>query len=214
MWLGAFRGTGPVSDQWGFDRGTPVDRRYIEAFLDHNRDAITGRALEIQDRTYCTRFGTDLVQSDILDIDPGNSRATLIADLADAGHVASNSYDCAIVTQTLHLIPDTRAAIRHLHRVLAPGGTLLATLPAVSRISRSVGVDGDYWRFTVASARWLLGDVFSDAEMIVGSRGNVLGAIAFLAGLAAEELDPADLDADDPLFPVVITVRATKHAGG
>jgi hypothetical protein len=41
----------PLSDQYGFDRGTPVDRRYIEAFLRVHRDAIQGRVLEVQDNT-------------------------------------------------------------------------------------------------------------------------------------------------------------------
>ena len=211
LWLGSLGSTRPISDAWGFDRGTPVDRVYIEEFLAQHRDAIRGRVVEIQDRLYTQRFGTGVTSSDVLDIDASNGRATIVADLATAHHVPSNSCDCLIVTQTLHLIRDTRAALTHLHRMLAPGGVLLATLPSVSRVSGGVGVAGDYWRFTVASARWLFGDAFGEEAVSVASRGNVLGAIAFLTGLAAEELSPESLAVDDPFFPVVITVRAVKR---
>lgn len=213
LWLGSLGKTAPTSDAWGFDRGTPVDRHYIEQFVDANRAVIRGRVLEIQDRLYTERFGTNVVRSDVLDIDAANPRATVIADLAAAHHVPSEQFDCLIVTQTLHVIRDTRAAVAHLHRMLAPGGVLLATLPSVSRISRGVGVEGDYWRFTVASANWVFAEVFGSAAVTVASRGNVLSAIAFLSGLAAEELPPRDLAVDDPYFPLVITVRAVKREG-
>ena len=39
--------THPMSDSWGFERGTPVDRYYIERFLERNADAIRGDVLEI-----------------------------------------------------------------------------------------------------------------------------------------------------------------------
>ena len=211
LWLGALARTTPTSESWGFDRGTPVDRYYIERFLHANRDVIHGRVVEIQDRVYTDRFGHDVTRADVLDIDASNHRATIVADLASANHLASETHDCLVVTQTLHLIRDTRAALAHLHRMLVPGGTLLATLPAVSRVSRGVGVQGDYWRFTVASATWLFGDVFGEEAVHVASHGNVLSAIAFLTGLAAEEIRPRDLDVNDPYFPVVIAVRATKR---
>jgi len=214
LWLGTLGSTRPISDAWGFDRGTPVDRVYIEEFLAQHRDAIRGRVVEIQDRLYTQRFGSGVTSSDVLDIDAANVRATIVADLARADHVPSDRYDCLIVTQTLHLIRDTRSAVAHLHRMLAPGGVLLATLPSVSRVSGGVGVAGDYWRFTVASARWLFGDVFGEEAVSVASRGNVLSAIAFLKGLAAEELSASSIAVDDPFFPVVITVRAVKRAAG
>jgi hypothetical protein len=100
----------PLSDQYGFDRGTPVDRRYIEAFLRVRRDAIQGRVLEVQDNTYTTRFGSDRVfESVVVDIDSRNPRATLIADLQQVGSLRREAYDCIVLTQTLHLLrhPDS-----------------------------------------------------------------------------------------------------------
>jgi hypothetical protein len=40
----------------------------------------------------------------------------------------------------------------------------------------------------------------------------VLTAVAFLIGMAAEELSTRELETDDPFFPLVVTVRATKAA--
>lgn len=208
--LGTLRRTTPLSDTWGFDRGTPVDRYYIERFLDAHRQHIRGAVLEIKDSTYTDRFGTDVVRRDVLDIAADNPNATIVADLAAADAVPGDAYDCFILTQTLHLIYDVRAALRHAHRLLRPGGVLLATLPCASRISRSVGVEGDYWRFTAASARALCGEAFGNEQVTVQTYGNVLAAIAFLSGLAAEELSERELSVQDPLFPLLVTVVGVK----
>jgi SAM-dependent methyltransferase len=212
-WLGTLRRTRPLSDVWGFDRGTPVDRYYIEQFLQANRSDIRGHVLEIKDSAYTDRYGEGVKRRAVLDIDPTNPHATIVADLAAADQVAACSYDCMIVTQTLHLIYEVQAAVRHVHRILRPGGVLLATLPAVSRVSRGVGVEGDYWRFTLASCTRIFGDIFGAGQIQVTAFGNVLSAIAFLSGMAYEELVPQELDDHDPYFPVVVGVRAVKASG-
>ena len=45
-----------------------------------------------------------------------------------------DAFDCIIFTQTLHFIYDVRLAIQTLHRILKPGGVLLATFPGISQI--------------------------------------------------------------------------------
>jgi hypothetical protein len=209
-WLGTLRRTTPLSDQWGFDRGTPIDRYYITHFLEKHRQDICGRVLEVQDSSYSYQYGHHVELYDVLDIDPTNPKATVIADLAAADAIPANTYDCFILTQTLHLIYDMPSAIRHAYRILRPGGVLLATLPALSRVSRGVGVEGDYWRCTVASCSTLFGEVFGVERVVVHSYGNVLGAIAFLTGLAYEELSRQELDVADPYFPLIVTVRGIK----
>src|SRR5262245_14131445 len=107
-WLGTLRRLTPLSDSWGMDRGTPVDRYYIEQFLAEHRADIHGRVLEGRDDHYSTRFGSGVLKQDVLDINPANPQATLVADLAAADAIPANQFDCFVLTQTLQFIYDTR----------------------------------------------------------------------------------------------------------
>jgi len=211
-WLGTLRRLTPLSDYWGFDRGTPVDRYYIERFLEQHRQDIRGRVLEIRDSTYTNRFGSGVVQSDVLDLNPSNAQATIIADLTAAEAVPANLFDCFILTQTLQFIYDTRSAIAHAFRMLRPGGVLLVTVPSLSRLAPRYGPATEYWRFTPASCTALFGEAFGANQITIQAHGNVLSATAFLIGMAQEELSQAELEADDPYFPLIIAVRAVKPA--
>ncbi len=208
VWLGSLGSTVPVRGAWGYDRGTPVDRWYIERFLAEHRSDITGRVLEVKDSGYTNRFGDLLTERAILDVDPGNGQATYVADLSAADHVPSGAFDCFVLTQTLQLIFDPRAALVHAHRVLRPGGVLLVTVPVTSRICDPPLTD--YWRFTPEVVLRLLAEVFDPAEVTVRGDGNVLSQVAFLQGLAAEDMTEAELFVADRRFPLVVCARAVK----
>ena len=203
------RRTTPLSWKWGWDRGTTIVRYYVEQFLQQNRSAIRGRTLEVGELRYSAQYGADVEQADVIDIWPENPRATIIADLASADPVPSQTFDCFILVQTLQYIYDVRAALRHVHRVMVPGGVVLCTLPAVSRIGEG-HLDIECWRFTVACARALFGEVLGEDRIEVASLGNFAAGVAFLNGMAAEELSDRQLDTVDPFFPVLITVRAQR----
>jgi SAM-dependent methyltransferase len=209
-WPGTLRRTTPLSDRYGFDRGTPIDRYYIEAFLSEHRRDIRGCALEIKDCTYVTRFGSGVEHCDVLDIDARNPHATIVTDLASADVAPSDRFDCFVLMQTLQFLRDLPAAIGHAHRMLKPGGVLLVTVPAVARIERTLA-HVDYWRFTAASCTALFGEQFGKDNIEVVAYGNVLTATAFLMGMAAEELRRDELDTHDPYFPVLICVRGVKR---
>ena len=210
--LGDLGSTSPVSREWGFDRGTPVDRYYIERFLETHAGDVRGRVLEFLNNEYTVRFGGERVgHSDVLHHAPGNPQATLVADLSSGDLIATASYDCVICTQTLQFIYDVHAAVRTLHRILKPGGTLLVTVPGITQISRAdMESSGDYWRFTSTTVRRLLGDAFEEGAIDIGTHGNVAAAVAFLHGVASEELDAEQLDTLDPDYEVIITARASK----
>jgi hypothetical protein len=63
------------------------------------------------------------------------------------------------------------------------------------------------------SSRRLFEERFSPEQVTVEAHGNVLVAVAFLHGLAAQELHPNELDHVDPDYEVLITVRAVKSSG-
>ena len=207
--LGPLHRTTPLSEHWGRDRGTPIDRYYIEQFLAAHREAIRGRVLEVLNADYTERFGSGVDRSDVLDLDPANERATLVADLAAADAIPAESFDCFILTQTLQYVYDLHAALTHAHRILRPGGSLLCTVPTTSRIGRGE-LDSEYWRLTAAACERIFGEAFAGGEVDVRARGNVLTGIAFLVGMAAEELSRRELEFDDPFFPLLVTVVARR----
>jgi SAM-dependent methyltransferase len=208
--LGDLGTTRPVSPGFGFERGTPVDRHYIDRFLERHTEDVSGRVLEISEDRYTRAFGGDRVERvDVLHVEEGNPQATIVGDLTDAPHVPDAGFDCVICTQTLLLIWDVPAAIATIRRVLAPGGTALVTVPGITRVCREEAESwGDYWRFTAQSARRLFEEA-GFAAVEVETFGNVLSATAQLQGIVAEELDRADLDVHDPDYEVLIGIRAS-----
>jgi glycosyltransferase involved in cell wall biosynthesis len=209
--FGDLRRVTPISPSFGFDRGLPVDRYYIERFLARNASEIVGRVLEVGDNEYTRRFGGSRVTcSDVLHVSAGNPRATFVGDVTDPGVLPDHAFNCIIFTQTLQLIYDVRAAVVQLHRALAPGGALLVTAPGISQIDRGEWGKTWFWSFTPAAIERLFGDVFGPDEVRVQRYGNVFAATAFLQGLAVEELDLSDLDPIDRAYPVIVAMRARK----
>lgn len=209
--FGDLRRTRPFSTHFGADRGQPVDRYYIERFLAMHAADVRGRVLEVGDTRYTRSFGADRVmQSDVLHIDADAPGVTVVADLADADHVSADLFDCIIVTQTLQMIFDVSAAVVTLRRILAPGGVVLATVPGITQLDTGDWAHTWFWNFTTHSARRLFDETFGPANVSVEQHGSVLSAVAFLEGMAAEELTEAELAVDDPAYPVFIGVRAVK----
>src|SRR5262245_26592857 len=101
---GDLRRVEPISAVWGIDRGLPVDRYYINHFLERNRRDIRGRVLEVKDAGYSRAYGSMVECTDIVDIAQDNPSATLISDLSARGSLPEAKYDCFILTQTLHII--------------------------------------------------------------------------------------------------------------
>ncbi len=213
MRFGSLRRVTPISETFGYDRGLPIDRYYIERFLQEHSGAIRGNVLEVGDSTYTTQFGRDeaVERVDILDVREDNPRATVVSDLTEPERFPADAYDCVICTQTLPYIYDVQTAVRTLHRILRPGGTVLATVTSLSRVwTKGDRLYGDYWRFTSRSSRLLFEQVFDSEEVAVASYGNVLAAASFLYGLATSELRRDELDYNDPDIPLLIGIKARK----
>jgi SAM-dependent methyltransferase len=208
---GGLRRTTPLSRSWGYDRGTPIDRVYIEQFLTAHGADVRGSCLEVLNADYTHRFGGSRVTtSDVLDIDTANPLATVFADLDEPDSLPAERFDCIIFTQTLHLVPDMRTAVANIWRALAAGGVLLLTVPAIGRHEARQGFHHDRWRVTKTGLEWLLASV-TDATMDVTTYGNVLSCVAFLYGMAAEELRPDELQAFDREFPLIVAARVAKE---
>jgi SAM-dependent methyltransferase len=210
--FGAFRRTKPIAPDYGNSRGLEIDRYYIEKFLSANATDIRGHVLEIKHNTYTQKYGGGRVtKSDVLHKVEGNPDATIVADLSNADDLPSNTFDTIIFSQTLQFIYDIKTTIATLHRILKPGGVLLATGSGMAQISRADFEQwGEYWRFTSLSARLLFEEAFPKECISVQAYGNVLAAVSFLEGLAAEDLKKKELDVVDPDYEILIAIRAVK----
>ena len=204
----------PVSRTFGFERGKPVDRWYIERFLAEHSADVRGRVLEVAESTYTGWYGgDDVTTSDVLYAADGNPDATVVGDLTTGAGIPEAAYDCFICTQTLQVIYDIRAAVAGTRRLLAPGGVLLGDRSPGSARSAvrtiATGATGGASRPARRSGSSPTSTARSTSQ--VRQHGNVHAAAAFLYGLAAEDLDLSALESTDPDFHLVMTVRAV-HA--
>jgi glycosyltransferase involved in cell wall biosynthesis len=210
--FGGLRRLTPISRQFGYDRGQPVDRYYIERFLTDHAEDIKGHVLEVGDDMYSRRFGGErIAASDVLHLVEGNPRATMVGDLRRPGDLPAGTFDCVILTQTLQFIDDAQAALETVRHSLKSGGVVLATLAGIGQVSR---YDADNWgyfdSFTTASAQRLFETVFRAEQIFIRCYGNVLSATAFLYGISAQELTTAELDYLDSDYQVIVAVKALK----
>lgn len=206
----------PYRPNFGWHRGQCIDRYYIDKFFTANANDIRGHVLEVGDPEYARKFGADRVtQLDIIDLDASNSHATIHDDLCSAVSIADKTYDCILCPQTLLVIYDFSSAIRTMHRILKPGGVLLATTPGIAQICPQPMIGGagrDYWRFTGLSAQTIFANVFGPTNVQVETYGNVLAAVGLLHGLVSQEFTPEELDYRDPAYQITIAIRARKDA--
>jgi SAM-dependent methyltransferase len=210
--FGGLGGLSPITDNWGFARGQPIDRMYIERFLWQHRGEIRGHILEIGDNSYTIRFGEARVEKSIIaDISEHNAKATIVADLTDAPQISDSIFDCVILTQVLVLVFDFDAALRTVSRILKPGGVALITVPGISQISTEPTESEAWsWSFYPKTLRRVLAKHFDPQNLIVESYGNVKTTISFLAGLAQEDLTSDDFQYNDSRYPLIVAARAAK----
>lgn len=208
--MGDLNRTRPISRHFGYDRGTPIDRYYIEKFLSHHRLDISGRVLEVGDASYSRAFGSNISRQEVLHVRADHPGATIVGDLSRSGTLPEAGLDCMILTQTLHLIYDAPAAVREIWRGLRPGGVALVTVPGVASVDRGEFADTWFWSLTPLAARRVFADVFGAENVEVEAFGNVYAATCFLQGLAVEDVEPSWLDKYDASYPMIVGVRARR----
>lgn len=207
--VGQISSTRPLSSIYGYDRGTPIDRLYIEGFLQRHSADIRGNVLEIGDDSYSRRFGADrIARQDVLHIHAGNPAATIVGDIATSGTLPTAAFDCIILTQTLQYVFDLQVAVRELRQALRPGGVLLLTVPAVSPICADEWQDSHLWLFTSRVIQRLLSGSFDADKITVSEYGNLYAATAFLHGAAVEEVSRRKLLPVKRDYAIMIAARA------
>lgn len=203
--------TTPISRVFGFDRGKPIDRYYIEKFLQQNASYIQGVVLEVAGDKYSKQFAQQPITQEILHFDASNPKATIIGDLTKKETLPANKIDCFICTQTLNFIYDVTSALQGARYLLKENGIFLATVAGLSQISRyDANRWGDYWRFTHQSLEKMAKDAgFSSIKVV--SFGNAASATAFIQGLAQEDIRHLNiLDDIDEDYQIILGLVAVK----
>ncbi|MBR5337927.1 MAG: methyltransferase domain-containing protein [Lachnospiraceae bacterium] len=201
----------PISRRYGRERGTPIDRYYIEKFLNIHRDVIHGDVAEFADDSYTKKFGQNVVNSYVLHVN-GWGENVIKVDLVTGKGVQDNMVDCLICTQVFQFIYNVDAAVGNVYRILKSGGTALITAHGIAQISLYDYRNwGEFWRFTEMSLKKQFEPIFGAGNVEVRSYGNVKIAVAMLYGLCVEDLSIDEFDYADEQYPVILTVMVRKR---
>lgn len=201
----------PSSRRFGLERGTAIDRFYIEQFLQENRELIHGDCLEIAENIYTLKYGEDKVDNSyVLHLNGDNN--AIKGNLETGEGIEENKYDCAIITQTLMFIFDIRKAADSIYKMLKKNGTALITVAGISQISRYDAESwGSYYGFHKDAMRSLFEPLFGKGNVKVQSYGNVKTTVAMLYGMCREELSDSDFEVSDEDYPLILSVLLRKR---
>lgn len=203
----------PVSEQFATERGTPVDRYYIDDFLENHSQYIKGDVLEIEDNTYTKKFGKDKVRTSIvMDVCSTAPIVDFNANLETGEGIRDGVADCFILTQTLMYIFDLKSAARNISRLLKGNGTVLITCSGISQNSqRCMDNYGAYFNFNVAVFERMFEEQ-NDMQIVdVGSYGNVKTVSAHINGLCCEDLQKEDFIQNDKCYPLIVYAMVKKN---
>ena len=198
----------PSSSRFGLERGKPIDRVFIEKFIERNKKFIRGTVIEIGDDRYMKQYSEYIDDPKIMHV---NGWGGMKGNLATGEGIIEDYADCLICTQTLQHIYDLRSCIHNIYKLLKPGGTALITNGCIGELSLYDYHNwGEYWKFTDMAASKLFSECFDSKNVEVTTYGNVKAAIAFLYGLCAEEVPNETFEYQDEQYPMVVTIRAIK----
>lgn len=205
--------TKPISRQFGTERGTPIDRYYIEKFLEEYKHLVKGDVLEIEDNTYSLRYGEErLTRSIVMDVGNRGEGISFNGNLETGEGIQDELADCFILTQTLMYLFDLKSTAHNISRLLKRGGTALVTCSGISQNSRRcMDAYGCCFNFNVDALRKMFS---SEPDLEVtecGSYGNVKTVMAHISGLCREDLDIRDFQENDKYYPLIVYAVVKKE---
>jgi SAM-dependent methyltransferase len=209
--LGRLLGWGLRVNLFAFPEGySPVPspaRRYIGQFLERYAGAIRGRCVEFAPPYYRALYGgrAEVTRYDVWDIEPRDG-VSVVADLEAATRLADGSFDTIICTHVLCNVGRPWRAVAELHRLLAPGGVVLCTVPMV--LQGHAPHPKDFWRFTTDALSLLFGEHFGRVE--THYYGNAATASGSMQYLMTRHFNQGVLDLHDPRCPSVVACAAWK----
>ncbi len=202
---GDLRRREPLCQVFGLGRGTPIDRHYLERFVESSRPLISGDVVDVGgDPADRVRFRLDGLSSfRVLDV-ADRAGVDVVADVHDAAALPEGSVDTVLLFNVLEHVRDPRTVAANVHRWLRPGGRCLVMVPNAQRLHHAAE---DHWRFS-ATGLALVFDCFASTEP--RSYGSLTTVLASFTGAAAEELTAAELAEHQADHPVATCLVATK----
>ncbi len=120
-----------------------MEKRLRTGISDH----IRGRLLDIGsgDQPYGQLLAAVVTRYDSVDVGKKHPGQTYVASASDMSVIPADTYDSALCLSVLEHVANPWQALQEIHRVLKPGGTLILTVPHLSRLHEE---PHDYFRFT------------------------------------------------------------------
>ncbi|TRU96281.1 MAG: methyltransferase domain-containing protein [Microcystis wesenbergii Mw_QC_S_20081001_S30D] len=195
----------PICHVFGLTRGKPVDRYYLNKFIQEIKPQIVGKILEIggtsKDKDF---YGINLGSSyQIMNIEPGLG-IDIVGDAHDGSIIKPESFDSIITFNVLEHCYAPWQVVENIYTWLKPGGKCFVMVPSAQRLH---AIPRDYWRPLPDAFAWMFRK-FSQQKLYV--YGNPISVIASYHGIATEELTTEELDAFHPDFPVATCIVAQK----
>ena len=180
-----------ISNDFGFGRGTPIDRMYIDSFFKKHAGEISGVCLEFGDTSYIDEFGESVSKKYEFNYSEESSKINniIMGDLTKLDSLAANSFDCILCINVLNFIYDLPLAVQGLKKLIKPNGKIIITMAGVSAHISRYDMDrwGDYWRLTDKAAMKLFKDAGLNIDK-VQTYGNPYACSAQINGYSMEDL--------------------------
>ncbi|HAN75554.1 MAG TPA: methyltransferase [Planktothrix sp. UBA8407] len=202
---GDLKRTNPICQAFGFLRGQPIDRYYLDKFIEKIRPEIVGNILEIG-AIETAKESYQLTEESsyhVLNMDRW-SGVDIVGDAHDINVIQPESFDTIILFNVLEHCYAPWIVIENIHRWLKPGGKCFASVPSALKIHDA---PQDYWRPLPDAFAWMLRN-FSQQK--ISTYGNLITVVAAYHGIVTEELTTEELDAYHPDYPVITCISATK----
>lgn len=203
--LGDLRRVAPFDPMFGFTRGTPIDRYYLDRFIEHIRPEVRGAVLEIGgSRANREKYRFDAaIEYRAMDVQRSPD-VDLVGDAHDRGAIPPGTLDAIVIFNVLEHCARPWIVAENLHAWLRVGGKVFAMVPSVQRVH---GRPKDYWRPYPDGMEALFAH-FARSRLFV--YGNPLTSLAATMGIAVEELSTDELDRVNAAYPVATCVVAEK----
>lgn len=201
----------PIDEDWGYRRGTPIDRVYIKKFLEKNREKIIGDIMEVGECIYSKTFSNKDKVKSYTAIHVDGEEGCRKANLETGEGLYPEEFDTMIITQTLAYIYDLSATVRNIYNSLKKNGYCMVTVTDIGHMGIIEEKKwGAYWGFHKDGCQRLFSEFFGEENVEVKVYGNIKAVVAQLYGLSAEDIEQECLDDLDERYPMIIGIVAHK----